>query len=380
MTDGRHELRAARTDRRRDRRQRRHRTRDRPARPRRGRRRHPHRPRSGPPRATPPTEVDAPSSARPSTPPTSTRLEQLLRRSCRAPIDHVLVTGRRSVLRAAGRLRPRRGAPRRRRAPPADRCRSPGTRRGTVRPGGTLLFMSGTGGRRTGAGLRAHLGAHRRAARRWSANLALELAPIRVNLIAAGFVDTPLSASLLGDELDARREQLRATLPIGRVVGAGRRRRARRPPHDEHRRHRRDLRHRRRPAARRAPDPTERGLRPCAPTSHPAARSPTTSCPTTPSTARTAQRAPGRRSDDPHARARPLLPEGAPAAPRARRVPAEDRGGLHADRHDLDRRAPRAAGVPRVGRRPVDRSSPTRGGSSSRTSTSRSTPTPTTTR
>ena len=51
------------------------------------------------------------------------------------------------------------------------------------------------------------------------ASLALELAPIRVNLIAAGFVDTPLSASLLGDELDARREQLRATLPIGRVVG-----------------------------------------------------------------------------------------------------------------------------------------------------------------
>jgi len=51
------------------------------------------------------------------------------------------------------------------------------------------------------------------------ANLALELAPIRVNLIAAGFVDTPLSASLLGDELDKRRAELRATLPIGRVVG-----------------------------------------------------------------------------------------------------------------------------------------------------------------
>ena len=51
------------------------------------------------------------------------------------------------------------------------------------------------------------------------ANLALELAPIRVNLIAPGFVDTPLSASLLGDQLDARRAELRATLPIGRVVG-----------------------------------------------------------------------------------------------------------------------------------------------------------------
>jgi len=38
-------------------------------------------------------------------------------------------------------------------------------------------------------------------------------------MIAAGLVDTPLSASLLGSRLDARREQLRATLPIRRVVG-----------------------------------------------------------------------------------------------------------------------------------------------------------------
>jgi NAD(P)-dependent dehydrogenase (short-subunit alcohol dehydrogenase family) len=51
-----------------------------------------------------------------------------------------------------------------------------------------------------------------------TAGLALELAPIRVNLIAAGFVGTPLSAALLGDQLDNRRDQLRATLPIRRVV------------------------------------------------------------------------------------------------------------------------------------------------------------------
>jgi NAD(P)-dependent dehydrogenase (short-subunit alcohol dehydrogenase family) len=50
-------------------------------------------------------------------------------------------------------------------------------------------------------------------------NLALELAPVRVNLLAAGFVDTRMSASLLGDRLEARREELRATLPIRRVVG-----------------------------------------------------------------------------------------------------------------------------------------------------------------
>jgi NAD(P)-dependent dehydrogenase (short-subunit alcohol dehydrogenase family) len=87
-----------------------------------------------------------------------------------------------------------------------------------VRPGGTLLFMSGTGGRRTAKGY-ALISALTAAMPALTKNLALELAPVRVNLIAAGFVDTPLSASLLGDQLDARREQLRATLPIRRVVG-----------------------------------------------------------------------------------------------------------------------------------------------------------------
>jgi NAD(P)-dependent dehydrogenase (short-subunit alcohol dehydrogenase family) len=89
---------------------------------------------------------------------------------------------------------------------------------GKVRPGGTLLFMGGTGGRRTATGL-AFISALTAALPAMIKNLALELAPIRVNLIAAGFVDTRLSASLLGDELDARREQLRDTLPIRRVIG-----------------------------------------------------------------------------------------------------------------------------------------------------------------
>jgi NAD(P)-dependent dehydrogenase (short-subunit alcohol dehydrogenase family) len=88
----------------------------------------------------------------------------------------------------------------------------------TVRPGGTLVFMTGTGARRPGIGLEvaAILSA---ALPALTANLALELAPVRVNLIAAGFVDTPLSASTLGDDLEQRRNQLRAVLPIRRVVG-----------------------------------------------------------------------------------------------------------------------------------------------------------------
>ncbi|CAG7603023.1 SDR family oxidoreductase [Actinacidiphila bryophytorum] len=87
-----------------------------------------------------------------------------------------------------------------------------------VRPGGTLLFIGGTGGRRPARGM-AVMGAVTAALPALTANLALEIAPVRVNLIAAGFVDTPLSASLLGDQLEARREELRRTLPIGRVVG-----------------------------------------------------------------------------------------------------------------------------------------------------------------
>jgi NAD(P)-dependent dehydrogenase (short-subunit alcohol dehydrogenase family) len=89
---------------------------------------------------------------------------------------------------------------------------------GKMRPGGTLLLMGGTGGRK----IRRDLGIASAATAvlpPFTAALALELAPVRVNLIAAGFVDTPLSASLLGDRLEERRNELRATLPIGRVVG-----------------------------------------------------------------------------------------------------------------------------------------------------------------
>ncbi len=89
---------------------------------------------------------------------------------------------------------------------------------GRVRPGGTLLFMGGTGGRRSAPGMTL-VSAGTAALPALIANLALEVAPIRVNLIAAGFVDTPLSASLLGGDLEQRRAQLRTTLPIGRVVG-----------------------------------------------------------------------------------------------------------------------------------------------------------------
>jgi NAD(P)-dependent dehydrogenase (short-subunit alcohol dehydrogenase family) len=89
---------------------------------------------------------------------------------------------------------------------------------GKMRPGGTLLLMGSTGARRISREL-GIASAATAVLPPFTAALALELAPIRVNLIAAGFVDTPLSASLLGDRLEDRRNELRATLPIGRVVG-----------------------------------------------------------------------------------------------------------------------------------------------------------------
>lgn len=89
---------------------------------------------------------------------------------------------------------------------------------GRVRSGGSLTLITGTGARRPGIGLSvAAIGTVGLQA--IAANAAVELAPIRVNAVAAGFVDTALSARILGDQLEERRADLRATLPIRRVVG-----------------------------------------------------------------------------------------------------------------------------------------------------------------
>jgi NAD(P)-dependent dehydrogenase (short-subunit alcohol dehydrogenase family) len=88
-----------------------------------------------------------------------------------------------------------------------------------MRAAGTLLFMSGTYGRRATTGYPA-MSAITAELPALARSLAVEIAPVRVNVIAAGFVDTPLSAKLLGDGLDARREELRRTLPIRRVIEA----------------------------------------------------------------------------------------------------------------------------------------------------------------
>ena len=88
-----------------------------------------------------------------------------------------------------------------------------------VNPTGSLVLMGGTGGRRIDHRI-GIVSAATAVLPPFTAALALELAPVRVNLIAAGFVDTPLSATLLGDRLETRRAELAETLPIGRVVTA----------------------------------------------------------------------------------------------------------------------------------------------------------------
>jgi NAD(P)-dependent dehydrogenase (short-subunit alcohol dehydrogenase family) len=145
----------------------------------------------------------------------SDRLDEFFR-SLPAPVDHVLVTAGGPYYAPLAEMDI--AAARRHAAEhiglTLDAARQAS---GTVRPGGTLLFIGGTGARRPAIGISLSA-AITAALPALTANLALELAPVRVNLIAAGFVDTPLSASLLGAALDERRDQLRATLPIRRVV------------------------------------------------------------------------------------------------------------------------------------------------------------------
>ncbi len=97
------------------------------------------------------------------------------------------------------------------------RCTSPVTPGRSVRPGGTLTFIGCTDGRRYNHGI-AFTSALTAALSAITRDLAVELAPIRVNLIAAGFVDTSLSTALPDDHVSARRDQLRQILPIRRVV------------------------------------------------------------------------------------------------------------------------------------------------------------------
>jgi NAD(P)-dependent dehydrogenase (short-subunit alcohol dehydrogenase family) len=133
-----------------------------------------------------------------------------------APIDHLLVTGPgpcHAPLAESGLNAARRDLD----AHLLLLLQVAGHAASKIRPGGTLLFTGGAGGRRTAAGP-AFTAALTAALPAMTKSLALEIAPVRVNLIAAGLTATPPLASTPGDRTGRRRQQLHTTLPAVRVA------------------------------------------------------------------------------------------------------------------------------------------------------------------
>lgn len=81
---------------------------------------------------------------------------------------------------------------------------------------GSITFLSGTSAHKPYPGS-AMVAASSGAIEAFARTLALELAPIRVNTICAGFVDTPLLDSYYGDQRDTAVRELAARLPVGRI-------------------------------------------------------------------------------------------------------------------------------------------------------------------
>ena len=90
---------------------------------------------------------------------------------------------------------------------------------GKMRAGGALLLMGGTGGRRIGHGLGIASAATSTGPRSWPPSPSSSRRFASISSRRASRTHRSLWASILGDELEARRDQLRATLPIRRVVG-----------------------------------------------------------------------------------------------------------------------------------------------------------------
>ncbi len=88
-----------------------------------------------------------------------------------------------------------------------------------IRPGGSITFITGIAARRpmVGGGVAAALNASLEGLGR---ALALELAPVRVNMISPGWTDTPIWDGMPGMTATAKQERfaaMAARLPVGRV-------------------------------------------------------------------------------------------------------------------------------------------------------------------
>jgi NAD(P)-dependent dehydrogenase (short-subunit alcohol dehydrogenase family) len=87
---------------------------------------------------------------------------------------------------------------------------------GNIRPGGSIVFTSGIAGQRPRAGWA--LGASICAAMEGLTRaLAVELAPVRVNIVSPGIVKTPLWSGMAEAEREAQYRAMAQNLPVGHV-------------------------------------------------------------------------------------------------------------------------------------------------------------------
>lgn len=81
---------------------------------------------------------------------------------------------------------------------------------------GSITFMSGIAGR-SPIPREAVAGGSCAAVESLMRSLAIELAPVRVNALAPGYVDTPLLDDFLGEARESRVAEIGAGLPVGRI-------------------------------------------------------------------------------------------------------------------------------------------------------------------
>jgi NAD(P)-dependent dehydrogenase (short-subunit alcohol dehydrogenase family) len=89
-------------------------------------------------------------------------------------------------------------------------------RKATVAPGGSFVFVSGFLSRRPKPNM-VLVGAINAALETLAQGLALEMAPVRFNVVSPGIIDTPTRAAMPADARKAMLENVAKSLPVKRV-------------------------------------------------------------------------------------------------------------------------------------------------------------------